>query len=190
MLIPFSKFLIEKYKYYDNRGNLIKKMKKQSHTLVEKFITDTELSTNYIQKKTRDKRNKMILYNILGEQEVCDDDGCYNGYTYSFANIPGIVLYRIIMKTSKKTRVYIPLISICEGVRSCGYGGVILHELIEYFTRNKPPGYGLELVLLSLEESVGFYKKFGFQETMSHFIMKYEMSYTDEIMMIYRYTVP
>ena len=189
MLIPFSKFLSERYMHYENKGTLIKKMKKQSHKLVEKFITDTELSRNYIQKKTRDKRNKILLYNILGESNI-GDYRCYSGYKYSLANIPGIVLYRIIMKTNKRTRVYIPLISICENARSCGYGGIILQELIEYFTRNKPSGYGLELVLLSLEESVAFYKKFGFKETMSHYIMKYEMSYTDEIMMLYTYQVP
>ena len=187
MLIPFSRFLTEKYRHCNNKGVLVKKMKKNSHKLIDRFVTDTELSSNYIQKKTRDKRNRMLLYNILGENE--GDNTEYDHSMYSFANIPGVILYRIIMKTSKRMRVYIPLISIHEDVRSCGYGTVILSELIEYFTRNKPIGYGLELVLLSLEESVGFYNRFGFKETTSHYIMKYEMSYTDEIMMLYTHTV-
>ena len=110
------------------------------------------ISLKYLKKINSDKNNKLLLYSISNKKYV--------------NNIVGIVYYRIILNTRHKIRIYLPLIGVNINVRGCGYGKIIMNEIITRFSKKKT----LEIVLLSLPSSLHFYKKLGFKKSYSKYI--------------------
>ena len=137
-------------------NNLIKKtkLKQKAYLFTRKYCEN--ISIKYLKKINSDRNNKLLLYSINDQ--------------LSTRTIAGIIYYRIILNTPKKKRIYIPLIGVNNTVRGCGYGKIILNEIINKFHRNNI----LEIVLLSLPSSLKFYKKLGFQKCFNKFISNHE----------------
>ena len=130
--------------------------------------------------KAYNKRNNLLLYSI----QTTEKNALHHPIKhqrpripieYDLAHIAGIVLYRIILQTKKKLRIYIPLLSILNEFRGYGYGTLLMEDIITRFThrlhrqsthltRHNTPQPILEIVLLSLPNAIPFYKKFGFKE--------------------------
>jgi ribosomal protein S18 acetylase RimI-like enzyme len=151
MLINLNKFL--KIYFKDN----FIKAQEQKYNFIYKYCAN--INIDYLKSMCLDSNNKILLY------------GINNKLTENYKNeIIGIIVYRIILSTANKIRIYIPLISIHKNMRSAGYGSLILDELIAKYSKNKT----LEIVLLSLESSVDFYNKLGFIKSNVKYIQKNE----------------
>lgn len=160
MLISLNKFLKSKFK------DKYEKALKQKHKLIAKFSEN--INIDYLKEMCDDKNNKIYLYSI---NDILTDN--YKN------EIIGIVVIRKILNTTSKIRIYIPLISIHQDMRSFGYGSIIIDEIVNKYHKNKT----LELVLLSLKSSYDFYSKLGFVKSTIKFIEKNE-TINDCIMMI------
>ena len=144
MLINLEKFLKMKFKEKEK----LQKAYNQKYNFVYKFCEN--INIEYLKTMCSDINNKILLY-IINEK-----------LTENYKNeIIGILVYRIILCSSNKIRIYIPLISIHKDMRAYGYGSIILEEFIAKYHKNKI----LELVLLSLQSSHDFYEKIGFQKS-------------------------
>lgn len=131
---------------------------KQKHKFISKYCDNINLE--YLEKISSDSNNKIYLYTMN------------NSLTQNYKNeIIGIVVIRTILRTEKKIRIYVPLISLHKDMRSYGYGSVILQEIQEKFSIRET----LEIVLLSLKSSVDFYLKLGFSICTVKFIEKNEI---------------
>jgi len=162
MLLTFVEYI--KKKYYDNQEKYAL-AKEKKYLLFKRFCDN--ISIEYIKEKCKDSNNKILLYSI-------------NSKDYKESNeLVGIIMYRIIMNTKKKLRVYLCLMSIRESMRDYGYGQLLLNELTEKFNiKNK----NIEIVLLSVPESYNFYEKNGFIKEDVKYIKNHE-DITDNIMM-------
>jgi len=98
------------------------------------------------------------------------------------SEIIGCVIYKIILNTYEKKRIYIQLISVHKSMRSFGYGKVIMDDFIK---KHKRDGQIIELVLLALPESVKFYTKYGFNRSKSKFIERNENIHNNVILSLY-----
>ena len=154
MLINLDKFLKLKFK---NKEQL-KKAHEQKHKFLLKFCTN--INIEYLKGICSDVNNKILLYTI--NEKLSDN---YKN------EIIGLIVYRIILYNSNKTRIYISLIAIHKKMRSFGYGSIILDEFISKYQNNKI----LELVLLSLQSSYDFYEKLGFEKSDVKYIQKNEI---------------
>ena len=126
---------------------------------VQNFCED-RFNLEYIRQICQDKNNKINLF-------------CINtNMNYSIKNeIVGILIYRIILNSKKLLRIYISVLSLENEFRDMGYGGT----MIEIFIKNiKNKEKNVEIVLMSLPESVVFYKKLGFLESDNTYIKKNE----------------
>jgi len=153
MLINLNKFFKVKFKEKEQ----LEKAHRQKHKFLSKFCEN--ISADYLKDLCSDANNKILLYTI--------NDKLSENYKNE---IIGIIVYRKILCTPNKIRIYISLISIHEIMRSYGYGTVVLEEFITKCQKNKM----LELVLLSLQSSCDFYEKLGFVKSDVKYIMKNE----------------
>lgn len=151
MLININKFLKTYFK-----DNLTKAIS-QKHKFLHRFCEN--INVEYLKTMCTDPKNKILLYTM---NQVLTDN--YKN------EIIGIIVYRIILCSSNKIRIYIPLISIHKDMRSYGYGSIILDDFIKKYYKNKT----VELVLLSLESSYDFYSKLGFAKSNVKYIQKNE----------------
>lgn len=159
MLLTFEEYI--KKKYNNNREKYIL-AKAKKYLLFKRFCDN--ININYIKEKCNDKNNKILLYSI-------------NGQAYN--EIVGLLMYRIILNTKNKIRVYLSIITVKECMRSYGYGQLILDEFVNKFNKD---GKELEIVLLSVSESYSFYEKNGFMKENIQYIQKNE-DVTNNIMM-------
>lgn len=91
---------------------------------------------------------------------------------YSIKNeIIGCIIFKTILNTKEKKRIYIPLITVHKKMRSIGYGKMIMDDFIKKYKKNCQI---LEIVLLSLPESLKFYLDYGFSISRSKFIERNE----------------
>ena len=167
MLINLDKFF--KLKFKDKEQLL--KAHEQKHKFLLKFCKN--INVEYLKGICSDLNNKILLYTI--------NDKLSDNYKNE---IIGIIVYRIILCNSNKTRIYVSLISIHEKMRSFGYGSIILDEFISKYQKNKL----LELVLLSLQSSYDFYEKLGFEKSDVKYIQKNEI--IDDCVMMLKKILP
>ena len=162
MLLTFEEYI--KKKYNSNREKYtIAKAKK--YLLFKRFCDN--ININYIKEKCKDNNNKILLYSINSKDFKESHE------------IVGIIMYRVIMNTKNKLRVYLCLMSIKENMRDYGYGQILLNELTEKFNIQKK---NIEIVLLSVPESYNFYERNGFIKEDIKYIKKNE-DITNNIMM-------
>lgn len=142
-------------------NNKIKRINIQEN--IHKYISKIcpAIHSDYIKDKLNDKHNKLLFYSINN-----------NLTKYSIYNeIVGCLLYRIILQTKYKKRIYIQLIGCHPKVSGNGYGRVFLNEFIQ---KHKQENQELEIVLLSLQSSKKFYKSLGYIENNSLYIERNE----------------
>jgi len=152
MLYSLNKFL--NINYPNNYAKAIK----YKYKFISKYCDN--INIDYLKKISSDTNNLIYLYTI---NSVLTSD--YKN------EIIGIVVIRKILYTEKKIRIYVPLISLRVDAREYGYGTVILQEIEKKFSKRET----LEIVLLSLQSSVNFYLKLGFQISYVKFIEKNEI---------------
>ena len=199
MLITLYDYLIYRNKS-QTKAQTKAQYKKQKYRCMKRYITNTELSYDYVKTKAYNKRNNLLLYSIQTTEKNALDHTIKHHrpripIEYDLAHIAGIVLYRIILQTKKKLRIYIPILSILNEFRGYGYGTLLMEDIITRFThriqgqatqqtRHGTPQPILEIVLLSLPNAIPFYKKFGFKESSSRYIERNETIEPDEIIMM------
>ena len=111
MLIPFYDFMMKLFVHNKKQRSIfIKKYKTKKYKYIKQFTKDTDLSHEYMRKKAYNKHNKLYLYSIQTTQYLYNTTHIQP--SYNTENIVGAILYRIIMQTTTKKRIYIPLISI------------------------------------------------------------------------------
>ena len=94
---------------------------------------------------------------------------------FNLNSVIGIIMYRKILDTKRKIRIYLIILSIQENMRNYGYGQLLLDEFCNSFkNRNKYKNKKIEIVLLSLQSSINFYKKNDFIEKNNKFITNHE----------------
>lgn len=206
MLFSFHTLMMQRHsnKSARIRKQYMTKAKQKSHKLIRRFTTNSALSASYIREKLKNKRNQVLFYSIMPSTQYKQEESgdtilsnplltIENDESYSYSNIIATIIYRIIMQTKTKLRVVIHLYSILEHARGYGYGKMIMDDLIEYFitTYCKDTEVNrtttLEIQVLSLKESTSFYKKYGFVETESRYILRNE-TMDEEIMLQYTHT--
>ena len=128
---------------------LFNKEKKLNKILFYHKFCDN-ISRSYLETISQDQNNKFYLYSIGGN---------------NYHDIAGVIIYRIILNTPKKYRIFISTIGIHPNVRNSGYGSIIIKEIIKKFNKN------LEIVLLSLPSSEKFYEKLGFVKSDVRYIL-------------------
>lgn len=129
---------------------------------IYKFISKIcpSIDKDYITNKLNAK-NQLIFYSINT-----------NLTKYSVYNeIIGCLLYKVILNTISKKRIYISVIGIQPKIAGNGYGKIFLEEFIEKY---KKKDQVLEIVLLSLPTARDFYISIGFIENKSKYIEKNE----------------
>lgn len=126
---------------------------------VQNFCKD-KFNLEYIKQICEDKNNKIDLF-------------CINTNITSYIKneIVGILIYRIILNSKKLLRIYVSVLSLENEIRNMGYGGMMIKTFINNLKKKEK---NIEIVLLSLPESVFFYKKIGFLKSENTYIKKNE----------------
>ena len=120
---------------YDNGKIIIfQKIKEFANTINELFI------------------ERLFLFNNNDIEIIFYSNDSY----FSMKNCNGIIIY-----TKTKDKIYLLLICINNKYRNIGYGSIFLQEFIDYI-RNKYKNK--KIILHSIEQTIGFYKKAGFIE--------------------------
>lgn len=146
-------------------------IKNNINKYIASFCSET-IDKEYIKKTCNDKNNNILFFSINNTLTK-----------YSIKNeIVGCIIYRNILNTKYKQRLYIPLIVIHNRMRSCGYGELLMDEFIERQHKDKTKLF--EITLLSLPSSIRFYRKYGFYKNNSNFIERNEDIANNEIMSI------
>ncbi len=139
MFVSFIKYL---------RTKNINKPNKTKHAgKLIKHLCPNDFEDEYINKIINCKRNK--IYILLN---------CSNYDRIYLTDVIGFIVIRNIGITNKIQRYAIPMLGIHNKVRSCGYGKMLLDQIILFLKKNKI----IELVLHSLEKSKLFYINYGF----------------------------
>lgn len=155
MLLSFEDYIKIKFK---NKKDKKKLAKEKKYLLFNKFCDN--ISKTYIKEKCEDNKNKIFLY-------MYDE--------FNLNSVIGIIMYRKILDTKEKIRIYLIILSIQENMRNYGYGQLLLDEFCNSFkNRNKYKNKKIEIVLLSLQSSINFYKKNDFIEKNNKFITNHE----------------
>ena len=191
MLISFYEFMTKLFEHNKRqRKSFIKNYKTKKYKYLKHFTKETDLSYEYMKKKAYNKHNKLYIYSIQTTQYTYHTSKQRRNQIridYTPNNIAGALLYRVIMQTTTKKRIYIPLVSILHKFRGLGYGILLLNDLINHFSLTHPTKK-LEIVLLSLPKTVSFYKTYGFVEGSSKYIEKHEVLEDGEQILVYTYS--
>jgi len=157
MLIAINKFLQLKFK--NKEKILYAKLKIYNYLL--KFCEN--INVEYIKNICNNSKNKILLYTINSKL-----DSNYNN------EIIGFIIFRIIKNSSSNIKINILLLGIHRKMRFYGYGFTLLDEFVNMYKKNKK----LEIILLSVKSSIGFYVKNGF--TLTNTKLKENTETTDD----------
>ncbi len=137
-------------------SDLVKnKAKKKKLNYTQLYINGLETLKPMI-KKYAETINEGFIDQILNDNDIEIMLYCSNT-NFSINNCSGFIIY-----TKTIDKIYLLLLCVNKQNRKFGYGKVFLEEFIEYI-KNKHKK-NKKLVLHPLDNTVSFYKTFGFNE--------------------------
>lgn len=154
MLISINKFFKVIFE------NKYQKALKYKYKLIKKYCENIDIE--YLKKICNDKNYHIYLYTIDTINTISLEN--YKN------KIIGIIIYRIILNTNSKIRIYISLLTIHKSMRKYGYGKILVDEIVTKYNTKI-----VEVVLLSLKTSYNFYNSLGFEQSNIKFIKKNEI---------------
>lgn len=107
----------------------------------------SKINVKYIENLLSNKNNKLIVF--------CIDN------KFIVKNITSILIYHKTIH-KKISKYYILALGSHERVRKYGYGKILLDEFIEWIKLNDNSSNSKQILLKSLESSMGFYLDYGF----------------------------